>query len=285
MDYGRSLVRNTLVADFPQFVLADFDDPPVVETVLSVQFQKLTAMQVVHFGLFWQRIQERFPITEERPPLFPITERFPDPAVRGGRVQFETVETPALPRIWMLNTEGTEMVQLQNDRFIKNWRKAGEKNQYPHYEPVIKPAFERDFREFQSFLAEENLGEIKVNQCEVTYVNHIVSGQGWQYLSEADRIFTFWNRPAAPVPGRAEDLGIHVRFPITDDVERSIGRLHVDVQPALRATDNRPMYVMNLTARGLYGSGFDFFDIGRQWIVKSFERLTTEDMHTIWRKK
>ena len=31
-----------------------------------------------------------------------------------------------------------------------------------------------------SFLAEEKLGVIKVNQCEVTYVNHIVSGEGWQ---------------------------------------------------------------------------------------------------------
>jgi hypothetical protein len=42
---------------------------------------------------------------------------------------------------------------------------------------------------------------------------------------------------------------------------------------------------MNLTARGLYGNGFDFFDLGRQWIVKSFEQLTTEGMHRIWRKK
>jgi hypothetical protein len=45
------------------------------------------------------------------------------------------------------------------------------------------------------------------------------------------------------------------------------------------------MYVMNLTARGLFGTGFDFFDIGRQWIVKSFEQLTTDEMHRIWRKK
>lgn len=59
----------------------------------------------------------------------------------------------------------------------------------------------------------------------------------------------------------------------------------MEVQPALRATDNKPMYVMSLTARGLYGVGMDFLDIGRQWIVKSFEQLTTEEMHRIWRKK
>ncbi len=126
---------------------------------------------------------------------------------------------------------------------------------------------------------------MKVNQCEVTYVNHIVSGEGWQTLGEVHRIFTFWNQPPAPIPGNAEDFGTHARFPITNDHGHSIGRLHVDVQPALRATDNRPMYVMNLTARGLTGTGFDFFDIGRRWIVQSFERLTTVDMHRIWRKK
>jgi hypothetical protein len=42
---------------------------------------------------------------------------------------------------------------------------------------------------------------------------------------------------------------------------------------------------MNLTARGQLGDGIEFFDIGRQWIVKSFEQLTTEHMHKIWRKK
>jgi len=273
------------MADSQQVPLPDFDDPPVVETVLSAQFEKLSAMQAVHFGLFWRKMQSRFPKTEERPALNPVFERFPEPILRGARMQFETTETPALPRLWLLNEAGTEMIQAQNDRFIKNWRKAGEKDHYPHYEPVIKPAFQRDFAEFQSFLAEEKLGVIKVNQCEVTYVNHIVSGEGWQTLGEIHRVFTFWNQPTAPLPGNAEDFGMHVRFPITNDHGHPIGRLHVDVQPALRAIDNRPMYVMNLTARGLSGTDFDFFDIGRRWIVQSFERLTTVDMHRIWRKK
>jgi hypothetical protein len=229
-------------------------------------------------------VRNRFPKTEERVALAPAIERFPEPLPRSGRIQFEAVETPTLPRLWLLDNEGTEMIQVQNDRFIKNWRKAGEKDQYPHYEPVIKPAFERDFQEFQSFLAEEKLGTVKVNQCEVTYVNHIVSGEHWLELGEIDRIFTFWKQSPSP-PGVPEDLGIHVRFPIVDRHNHPLGRLHVDVQPALRAADNRPMYVMNLTARGLYDNGFDFFDLGRQWIVKSFEQLTTEGMHRIWRKK
>jgi uncharacterized protein (TIGR04255 family) len=204
---------------------------------------------MVHFGLFWRKVNDRFPHTEERPALTPMIERFPDAITSGGRVRFEAMEVPQLPRLWLLNEAGTEMIQIQNDRFIKNWRKQSETDPYPHYEPVIKRAFERDFRDFQLFLAEEELGAVKVNQCEVTYVNHIVSGEGWQNFAEVDRLFTFCNRTSGDAPGSLEDFSAHLRFPITDRESRPVGRLHVNVQPALRANDNRPMYVMNLTAR------------------------------------
>jgi uncharacterized protein (TIGR04255 family) len=263
----------------------DFDNPPVVETVLSAQFDKLTAMQAVHFGLFWRKMQAGFPMTEEHPPLSPVVERFGEPILRGARMQFEVMETPAPARLWLLNEPRNEMIQVQNDRFIKNWRKASEADQYPRYERTIKPAFYRDFAKFQAFLEEENLGIVKVNQCEVTYVNHIVSGYGWQSLREIHRIFTFWNEPSEPMPGGAEELAMQARFPINFDQGEPIGRLHVEVQPALRASDHRPMYVMTLTARGFCGTDFDFFDIGRRWIVESFVRLTTDYMHQIWRKK
>ena len=270
--------------DFPHFTLADFDDPPVVETVLSLQFEEIPGMQAAHFGLFWGKVKARFPNTEEGTALSAVLERFPEQVSRG-RIRFELPEKLEPPRLLFLNQAGSEMIQLQRNRFIKNWRKTGSDDQYPHYEPVIKPAFERDFGEFQSFLAEEQLGPITINQCEITYVNHIVSGAGWQELAEIDQIFTFVALASSPAPGKPEDFGIHIRFPIPDDRERLIGRLHVDIQPALRARDDRPMYVMSLTARGQYGSAFEFFDIGREWIVRSFEQLTTERMHHIWRKK
>jgi uncharacterized protein (TIGR04255 family) len=272
------------VPEFTNVNLADFECPPVVETVLSLQFEKLPAMRAVHFGLFWSKVKERFPKTEEQAPLLPTIERFPEPMPPGGQIRFESIEVPTLPRVWMINEAGTEVIQLQNDRFIKNWRKSADDEPYPHYEPVIRPAFERDFREFKSILAEQKLSEIKVTQCEVTYVNHIISGDGWNNFSQLGRIFRFWMPPALPVPGNPEDIGIHIRFPIIED-GRPIGRLHVDIQPALRATDSRRMYVMNLTARGLQGSDLEFFDIGRRWIVNTFEQLTTEEMHHIWRKK
>ena len=264
--------------------LPDFEKPPVVETLLSVQFEKLTAMQTMHLGLFGREMQDSFPKAKEDFPIPPVIEQFSEGSPQGVRVQFQAMEAPSLPRLLLFNTAGTELIQIQNDRFIKNWRQPDEQHKYPHYDPVIKPAFERDFQKFQDFLTQEKLGPLKINQCEVTYVNHIVSGISWQELGNIGKIFAFWNELAAPL-ARPENFDIRVRFPITDENDQRVGRLHVEVQPALRATDGRPMYVVNLTARGQLGSGFEFFDVGRRWIVQAFEKLTTQNMHLVWEKK
>jgi len=103
--------------------LPDFDNPPVVETVLSVQFERLPAMRSVHFGLFWQRVRDQFPNTEERPTLASIVEQATPLPVE---LRFEVQETLLLPRLWLLNSAGTEMIQIQNDRLSKNWREGDE---------------------------------------------------------------------------------------------------------------------------------------------------------------
>jgi hypothetical protein len=76
-----------------------------------------------------------------------------------------------------------------------------------------------------------------------------------------------------------------VRFTIPDAEGKPVGRLHVDVQPAFRTSDSRPMYVFHLTARGQVGKSSEFFDVGRRWIVKSFAALTTPRMHEVWKRK
>lgn len=263
--------------------LPNFENPPVVETVLSVQFEPLPLLQTAYIGLLWNEYRSSFPKTEERPPLEPVVEQFPEsPTARVG-LKFQAVENfPAL-RVWFINDKGSEMIQVQNDRFIKNWR-AVDRDPYPHYEN-FRPNFDRDYRILVDFLAKNQLGTPRVNQCEVTYVNHILAGEGWERYGDADKIFSFWRSPDLVPPGVPEDIRLHTRFVIPGAGGEPVGRLHVDLQPAVRTSDNHPMYVLHLTARGRVGDGVDFFDIGREWIVLAFERLTTSTMHRIWRIK
>src|ERR1700722_12825048 len=47
-----------------------FDNPPVVETVLSVQFKPLPGMRVSHFGQFHELLKPKgFETVEQYPPL------------------------------------------------------------------------------------------------------------------------------------------------------------------------------------------------------------------------
>lgn len=259
----------------------NFARPPVVETVLSVQFEKLPAMRSVHFGLFWNEIRNRFSKVEDRPAL-PVTfEQKDQPLSNKVHLQFESVESLGVQRIWLLDKTGTEMVQIQNDRFVKNWRKQTTAP-YPRYEKVVKPSFEKDLRLFQRFLKKENLGLLKINQCEITYVNHIISGEGWDSWGDIAKVFSFYSPVKGSPPGAANDFSIKLRFPITGSKKEWIGWLYVDVQPALNAADKKPMYAMTLTARGMCGKGYEFFDIGRECINRSFVELTTKHMHKIW---
>jgi len=277
------LISQSTVPPRPEHLL-DFDNPPVVETVLSVQFEPLPLVRTAHLGQLWSEYQSTFPRSEDRPPLDPVVEQFPEsPAARMG-LKFQAIENFPVPRIWFTNDQGSEMIQVQNDRFIKNWRKGGEGDQYPHYE-TIRPNFDRDYAIFLAFLEKNELGTPHVNQCEVTYVNHILAGQGWEFYGDLEKIFTFWRSPDTTPPGRAEDLRLHARFVIHGNEGKPIGRLHVDLQPAVRTSDNHPMYVLHLIARGQIGEGVDFFDIGRKWIVTTFEKLTTKSMHNTWRIK
>jgi uncharacterized protein (TIGR04255 family) len=264
--------------------LPEFENPPVVETVLSVQFESLSAIHTAHLGLLWERFRAQFPKVEERPPLDPVFEQFPENLRPRLGLHLEAFEKPPVPRLWFVTENGNEMIQVQPDRFIKNWRKERNDEQYPRYE-AGKNFFERDFNVFQEFLLENHLGTPHVNQCEVTYVNHIVAGGGKRGFGDFSEVFSFWNSPCAGIPGIGEDSRTHARFIIPDAEGKPVGRLHVDVQPAIRTSDNRPMYVFQLTARGQVGESFEFFDLGRRWIVKSFAALTTARMHEVWKKR
>jgi len=261
--------------------LPDFSNPPVVETVLSVQFDRLAALRTVHFGLYWNEVRSRFPKSEERPELPPIDERFPPPPRPAVGIQFEAFENPPIPRFWFIDAGGTELIQVQRDRFIKNWRKVGEGDEYPRYESV-KEGFERDFADYREFIARNELGTVRINQCEVTYINHIVAGAGWTTYSDIEKVFTVWRQPVGTHPGCAEGLSFRAQFPILGQGGVFIGRLYASLQSAQRLQDGVPMFVLELTARGILGDNTDFFNIGREWIVRSFKELTTAEMHRIW---
>jgi len=269
-------------------LLPDFEKPPVVEVVLSVQFHPLTEVKAPQLGLLWSEFRSRFPKADQHPPLESVTEKFGIREPAKLNVRFE-MGVP-VPRCWFLNDSGTELIQVQQDRFVHNWRKVGEEDAYPRY-PHIRATFEKELTAFCQFLDRERLGEFTPNQCEVTYVNHIVSGEGWEKHGQVGKVITTWSSQYSDMfLSDPEDVGFVARYAIPDGVGKPLGRLHIRIQPAYRIKDEKPIFILELTARGRPdGDGLEgvrrFLDLGRAWVVRGFASITSSSMHRIWGRR
>jgi uncharacterized protein (TIGR04255 family) len=268
----------------------DFAHPPLVETALGVQFEPLAALDVPHIGLLWQSFAEHLPVTQQQAPLVPMIERIGGRNLGGVPALRISPQAP-LPRCWFLNKEGDKLVQVQQDRFIWNWRKTADDAPYPRYVDTVRPHFVEHFDKFLEFLEAQAIGKFKPNQCEVIYVNHIVSGEVWKSHEDLAKVFIGWNQSyghAMPLP--VENIRLKVDHLIYGDEQDFIGRLHIEIDPAFRSSDDRPIVVVKLTARGKpmtqdRSGVLQFLDLGREYIVRSFEALTTPQMHELWGKR
>lgn len=260
--------------------LPAYERPPVIEVVMSVQFDPLTRLTPAHLGLWWSQHRERYPLCEERQPLQPQTEEFGTTAAPSFELRLSGV--PPAPAVWFVREDRTELVQVQRDRFTRNWtRESPEASPYPSYTRLL-PKFREDLQDFESFVETEGFGRLDVRQVEITYINPIPLPSGPEGLPS---VFEPWageySERFLPAP---EDANIALRWQIGSDAG-PIGRLHARVATAIRESDRA--VILELTARGKpssrdIGGAFEFLDVGHEWIVRSFTALTTAEMHLNW---
>lgn len=265
-----------------------FENPPVTEVALSISFNRLGNLNAVRLGQLWSKFKREFPRTEEHPPLVPVVETFAKPKQSNLEISVETV-FPA-PRVWFLNEQGTELIQIQQDQFVHNWRKVEGDEEYPCYEK-IKQTFLEQLEKFEEFLSSEQLGSIVPRQCEVTYVNHIYSGDGWSDHGELDKVIEIWGAKYSDnfLP-KMENSTFASRHIIPGKNAEPFGRLHIKVEPRFKVSDGKPIFIMTLTARGRpldegIEGALQFLDVGHEWVVRGFTSITTAKMWKIWGKK
>jgi len=272
--------------------LPEFENPPVVEVALAVQFEPIAGLTAPQLGLLWAaHYRKAYPKVEEHAPLDSVIERFGSKGPGHADVRIQMLNKPPTPRCWFLSDEGSELIQVQPDRFAHNWRKTGDADEYPRYDEHIKKTFIEEVTSFQDYIEEEELGTFAPNQCEVTYVNHIPCGTGWDSHGQLAQILSLGELQGADgfLP-EAEELRMSGSFVIPREGEAPLGRLRFSIEPAFRRADSAPIFRLNLVARGRptddsIGGVFGFMDIGREWIVRGFAAITTPKMHRIWGRK
>jgi hypothetical protein len=181
----------------------------------------------------------------------------------------------------------TELIQVQHDRFVHNWRKVAGAGTYPHYEEYIRPAFERDWQEFFDFLGTEKIGFPGIGQAEVTYVNHIDRGKGWESFADLPKVFPCWaGKSCGDFLPSPESVQLNVSYAMPD--ER--GRLRISLLHAFRSVDAKETLQLTLTAKVKPRTNgatdlLECLNLGREWVVRGFTDFTSKRMHKIWRRK
>jgi uncharacterized protein (TIGR04255 family) len=263
--------------------LPDYDNPPLDEVAIGVQFEQVKDFHAAHLGLYWAEIRSKYPLTEDQPPLAHVLEQ---PGITPAQPQIQLFQAPPFPRCWFQNESKTRLIQVQQDRFLRNWRQIKGTEPYPRYENLIRE-FKEEWEFFSAFVRNLALGELKVNQCELTYVNNIEREEVGDFR-DLWKVFSLLRPPqphTATFLPPPEVLTWTTRYKLPD--ER--GRLHVTMSPAFRGRDFKLILVLNLVARGAPGGGspaeiFSWFDMAHEWIVRGFDELTDPTMHRIWKK-
>lgn len=256
---------------------------------LSTQFARDT-FDLEAFGRFARETHDQLPERQQHPVLPPMVESF-DPVMPPSSVEIRLEPATAMPRTWFLSNDGTELVQLQHDRFTLNWRAVEEHVKYPRYSKL-----RRRFAELLKVLTADDEKEKRrysVNLCEVTYVNTIEPpGAGDASRSQlSDIINRIGARPRAAFLPPAEDAQVVVRWRIPGSEigkrDDPAGRLYLQAAPGLKPPASVPIYLVNLTAHvvpsvGEIGDAMQAMDVGHKWAVLGFKDVTTPQMHRVW---
>lgn len=266
--------------------LPDFTNPPIAEAVFGLQYETDRPLLAHHIGLYWQLVENEFPNVQQHPPLAQQMEDLREsPSIAGlpvAGVEFMT-GPPPLPRCWFLDASGGKLLQFQPGGFLHNWRRVPGSEEYPRFES-LRDEFVARWREFARFAEEQGVGQPRVTQAELTYVNLMEPGVCWQEVADIPRVFSSFARredQADLPPLEAIECHLHYRLP------ENRGRLHVDMGPVIRRTDMETVLRMKLTARGpTTGSTEEaimaWMQFARESVVRSFTALTTAEAHQHW---
>lgn len=250
-----------------------FKNPPIDEVVCDILFDSIKGLRTGHFGILWEKFRPDFPKIEDHILLAPAPE------------DLETPNKPPLPRVWFVHKSNNEVVQVQRNRFIHNWRKRQPNDEYPGYEKVIEN-FERYLSRFQQLLAEENLGNLVAKKYELTYTNFIPKGQGWEDLNDLEKVFpnllslTKQNILSTGVRG--------INWQTFLDLPNNSGQLRMLIRNAWQVSDNHPVLYIEFKAfsNQPYKPMREWFDTAHDAIIILFSNLVSNEIQKkFWGRK
>ena len=270
--------------------LPQWERPPLDEVAISVQFNDIPGLKTVHYGLLAERLRKFGLIHHEDKAPIPASFEVFGKRIAPIQLQLQAVEAPLLPRVWYMSEDKHRLVQVQPDKFVYNWRKVEGAGEYPRFDGVVLPEFLERCQAFEAFVKEQRLPALALNQCELSYFNVIEVAEGETFHDAFARVFRFWSdqNVAALNDGASfeKDSGNIVLTHVLRAADGSpLARIHTNITAAERQTQR--VIRLALIFRGPWTNAIDislmeFFAQGREAIVRLFDTMIADQMHTAW---
>lgn len=268
--------------------MPEFDNPPLVETVISLQFEPVQQIGLEHIGYLFEAYKAKFPRIQTLHPLNNHIERLGLGGSKFESTRLDIIQNIPFPRIMLLSEDDQKLLQIQQDRFCRNWRNLpGNNFVYPRYK-TLKAEFDEDLEAFTNFVKSNFDAALEPNQCEVTYVNRINLSEFKSGDNVISSIFKHEHVALLDFEYLQEERhNFNTSYTITHRGE-FVGRLHVSAN--YLNSNESDLIDLTLTARGRpLNAGIDgssnFFNLGRKAIVNVFDAMTTDEAHKKWGKR
>ncbi|WP_083001957.1 TIGR04255 family protein [Halomonas sp. GT] len=257
--------------------LPEFSNPPLDEVVIGVQFSALPGYSSVLAKDVWGLYKDDFPLIQEHPPIEPTFETFGGMGPQQS-VQFRFGPSQLNPRLWFISQDQNHLIQFQEDRFLLNWRKQANGNQYPRFEGVSEN-FESNLLKLEALSFNGQKNALDINQAEVSYINFI---QAEDYSK-----INSWIKTLDFSGINVESMNINFTEVVNDINKKPVARLFHELQPVVTKNGKVKAVRLILTYRGQPAGNsvayaMNFIRQGREKIVNRFSEMTTKEAHKVW---
>lgn len=270
-----------------------FEFPPVVETVLGVQFAHLAGYTTAHAGWFWKEYLEKleeapshkWSTAVDAPRLEDQFERFGADDNWGPMFALKALPASQSNRTQIFRSDGERLIQVQDSRFILNWKKQS--GAYPSFGPLLEE-FRSLLHAFASFAHEAGFGTLEFNQWEVVYVDQLKKGELWQSARDWSRIFPGLSMPqlndSSLLASGDETVSADWRFSISEQR----GRMYITLRQMKLAPSNEEVLHINFVARGPLTATDSWergLELGHEVLNDTFLAITSLEAQSHWKKR
>lgn len=259
--------------------LPNFQNPPVDEVVVGVQFGATPKFLSVNYGDVWSIFKDQYPIVQEQELLVPQFETFGGMR-QGASVQFNFGPQVAHNRLWFVSEDQNHLIQFQRDRLLTNWRKRTGDGGYPRFETILKE-FEQRYGQVASYFTSKLDHSLTINQCEVSYFNIIPVDD----FSEIGRWLSCFGKEELKMEGIAATFDEVLK----DSEAKPFARIYYEIQSVTSVDGLMKAIRFTLTVRGApevqsLDSAIRFLTFAREKIVTRFTEITTSEAHIFWER-